>query len=463
MSNKEYLGQVLVVDDDPDIRSVLEASLVDAGFSATTAEGIPSLRSALLQRSYDAILLDLFLGDDDALTVLPHIVQKYPYTKVIMMSAQGTVELAVDALQKGASTFISKSKNSSEIVEELKKRLNREAAEKDLSNSLAEHGIIGDSPAIQQTLSQIERIKDVDSTVLVVGESGTGKELVARAIHNASKRVGRRFEAINCGAIPGTLLESELFGHKRGAFTDAKADRKGIFQMCEGGSLLLDEIGEMPLELQVKLLRVLQEREIQPLGAGRSVPVDVRVIAATNRNPLDEVRAGAFREDLYYRLAVITIELPPLRDRKSDIPQLVNHFLLKMKERFQKEITKPSRELEARLMAYDWPGNIRELQNAVERGVILSKDGDLHIEDMFSSLDHKMERPKEGKQVVLDEKMFAKPLSDAKQDFEKEYLRQLLEVTRGNIAEIARISHRYRADIYRLLSKHGLEWEEFRS
>lgn len=462
MSNKEYLGQVLVVDDDPDIRNILEASLVDAGFSATVAEDIPSLRAALIQRSYDAILLDLFLGDDDSLSVLPHIVQKYPYTKVIMMSAQGTVEFAVDALQKGASTFISKSKNSTEIVEELKKRLHRDP-EQELGNTLAEHGIIGDSPAIQQTLSQIDRIKDVDSTVLVVGESGTGKELVARAIHNASKRATRRFEAINCGAIPGNLLESELFGHKRGAFTDAKADRKGIFQMCEGGSLLLDEIGEMPMELQVKLLRVLQEREIQPLGAGRSIPVDVRVIAATNRNPLDEVRAGAFREDLYYRLAVITIELPPLRDRKSDIPQLVNHFLMKMRDRFQKQMANPSRELEARLMAYDWPGNIRELQNAVERGVILSKDGEMHIEDMFSSLDHKLDRPKDGKQVVLDEKMFAKPLSDAKQDFEKEYLRQLLEVTRGNIAEIARISHRYRADIYRLLSKHGLEWEEFRS
>lgn len=462
--NSQCLGQILIVEDDDVARELLDATLSQAGFSVTTARDIDSLVTALGQKTFDALLLDLFLGDEDALGILPFVVRNYPYTKIIMMSAQGTVELAVAALQQGASTFITKSKNPQDILKELTERLKRPAlAPASPTFKLGEHGIIGESPAILRIQKQIELIKDVDSTVLIVGESGTGKEVVARAIHSASNRAQRRFEAINCGAIPASLLESELFGHKRGAFTDAKADRKGIFQITQGGSLLLDEIGEMPLELQVKLLRVLQEREITPLGSGQAVPIDVRVIAATNRNPLEEARGGTFREDLYYRLAVITIELPSLRERKSDIPLLVKHFLEKINQRFSKEVSPPSASLEARLMAYDWPGNIRELQNAVERGVILSVDGKLHLEDMFQSLDHRATRMvQQAAQTSPSDDALTKSLSDAKQDFERAYLRQLLEMTRGNIAEVARISDRYRADVYRLLSKHGLEWEEFR-
>jgi two-component system response regulator GlrR len=306
-------------------------------------------------------------------------------------------------------------------------------------------------------LQQIEQVRNVSSNVLIVGESGTGKELVARAIHSTSDRKTHRFAAINCGAIPENLLESELFGHKRGSFTDAKSNRIGIFEACNQGTLLLDEIGEMPIDLQVKLLRVLQEKEITPLGSSKSVKVNTRVLAATNRNLLADIKSGRFREDLYYRLSVITIENPPLNTRKSDIPILVEHFLRKMNSVFNKAIRPPTQDLEARLMTYSWPGNIRELQNCIERGVILSTDGELHLENMFQSLEHKAET--NSLNGNLSREIFHQSLSAAKKDFEKEYLKQLLEITRGNISEMASMSSRYRADIYRLLTKHGLEWE----
>jgi DNA-binding NtrC family response regulator len=458
-----FLGRVLVCDDDPVIRELLANALEREGFTATTIETLSELRTLIKQRFYDAVLLDLFLENEDGLEALPFLVRESPYTKVIIMSAHGTVELAVNAMESGASAFISKTKNHEDIVRELKHRLKLDEARGQAANEFGEYGIIGTSPAIESVLRRIEQVKNVDSTILIVGESGTGKELVARAIHNSSARKGGRFEAINCGAIPGNLLESELFGHKRGAFTDAKTDRKGMFEICQGGSLLLDEIGEMPLELQVKLLRVLQEKVVTPLGASNTVHVDARVIAATNRVLQREVQNGKFREDLYFRLAVLTIELPPLRERRTDIPLMIGHYLEKMNNRFGKEVRMPNKELQTRLMAYDWPGNIRELQNAIERGVVLSNDGELQIEDMLQPL----VAPKEGDDgfeadLFGGSDIFMKSLSEAKKDFEKTYLKQLLEITRGNISEIARISGRYRADIYRLLAKHGVEWEEFR-
>ncbi len=244
-------------------------------------------------------------------------------------------------------------------------------------------GIIGASQSIQQVFDRIHQVKDVDSTVLINGESGTGKELVARAIHQSSTRAKERFEAVNCGAIAANLLESELFGHKRGAFTDAKADRKGLFEVCDGGTLFLDEIGEMPMNLQVKLLRVLQEREVMPVGSSSTIKVNTRVVAATNKNLADEVKAGNFRTDLYYRLNVLQILLPPLRERTEDIPLLVRFFLDRFNKRFTKSIQPPTKELESRLVSYAWPGNIRELQNAVERGVVLSEDNTLSLDVML--------------------------------------------------------------------------------
>ncbi len=459
----KYRGQVLVVDDDPIMLELLEANLDEAGFRVTTAKNLTELRQRTNERAFDFILLDLFLDNESGVEALPYLIHASPYTKVIMMSSNGTVELAVDALEKGASSFIAKSKDPKELVKALLEKLGttqNQTKRKEIGGESL--GIIGVSPSIQQVFDRIHQVKDVDSTVLINGESGTGKELVARAIHQSSTRASERFEAVNCGAIAANLLESELFGHKRGAFTDAKTDRKGLFEVCDGGTLFLDEIGEMPLNLQVKLLRVLQEREVMPVGSSSSIKVNTRVVAATNKNLADEVKAGNFRTDLYYRLNVLQIMLPPLRERREDIPLLLRFFLDRFNKRFAKSVQPPSNELEARLVAHDWPGNIRELQNAIERGVVLSEDNTLSLDVM---LDRPLSEPNSGMQLkgdVHDNAIWMTPLSEAKKNFEKTYLQHLLEITKGNISELSRISGRYRADVYRLMSKYGVEWEEFR-
>lgn len=457
---REYSGRVLIVDDDPIICDLLEAELEAAGFWPSKTNTLSGLKETIRQRSFDWILLDMFLGDEDALQALPFLVRECPYSKVIMMSAHGSVELAVDAMEQGASSFVSKTKDPKDIVTILKQKISEEAPALPRSTDTQDHGIVGGSEAISDVLAKIARISDVDSTVLVVGQSGTGKELVARAIHNTSNRAKERFEAINCGAIPENLLESELFGHKRGAFTDAKSDRQGLFEICSNGTLFLDEIGDMPISLQVKLNRVLQEKEILPLGSSRTQRVNTRVIAATNKNLAEEVRLGNFREDLYYRLAVLKLDLPALRDRRTDVPVLLRFFLNQFNQRFNKSVLPPSKELELRLCSYDWPGNVRQLQNAIERGVILSTDGSLRLEDMLPEGETAGEGRMQHNQYRQD--FWLKPLSDAKKGFEKDYLRHLLEVTKGNISEIARVSGRYRADVYRLLTKYGIDWEEFR-
>lgn len=454
----DFYGKILVVDDDVTLRKLLEATLEASGFQCDSVADLAAMRKAIRERSYDAILLDLILGDEDGLSAIPFLVSEAPHAKIVMMSAHGTIEIAVSAMEQGATAFISKSKDPDNIIAELKRRLAKRPGAQNNGNG-ASFGIIGTSPAIREVVARINQIKDVDTNVLITGETGTGKELVARAIHQASLRHGKRFEAINCGAIPGTLLESELFGHKKGAFTDAKSDRKGIFEICSNGTLLLDEIGEMPNELQVKLLRVIQEKKVTPVGSTESVYVDSRIISATHQNLADAIHHGSFREDLYYRLAVITINIPPLRERVSDIPLLIAHFLDLFNEKFNKSVAPPGRDLEARLTSYQWPGNIRELKNAVERGVVLAVDGKLNIDDMLMPV---LTEGGSSSTEETDPAFIEKTLSEAKQDFERRYLQQLLEATRGNISEMARISGRYRTDIYRLLSKHGVEWEDFR-
>lgn len=304
---------------------------------------------------------------------------------------------------------------------------------------------------------------------MIQGESGTGKEVVARVIHECSGRSEERFEAINCAAIPENLLESELFGHVKGAFTDAKSDRKGIFEICSKGTLLLDEIGDMPLSLQSKLLRVLEEKEVVPLGASKPIQVSTRVIAATHRDLIEEIDAGNFREDLYFRLSIVPLQIPPLRRRKEDILILANAFVEEFNERFKKTIQLPKNDVAQRLIHYDWPGNIRELRNCIERAVVLSPDSELHLEDLFS---HLYQAGREKKVVaaqgtpldqnLLDSKIFELPLTEAKQAFEKVYIEMLLEKTGGNISEVARICGRYRADIYRLFDKYGIDPNHFR-
>jgi DNA-binding NtrC family response regulator len=425
-----------------------------------TGQDLDSMKEHLDRFSYDGLLLDLKIGQERGLNGLPYVLKHAPHTKVLILTAHSTVENAVECMQRGATSFLTKGMEPEQFVAEIKKHVTLPPEVHTDEARLHDVGIIGESSALQELLETIERVKDVDSTVLVLGESGTGKELVARAIHQRSKRKDKRFEALNCGAIPENLLESELFGHKRGAFTDAKTDRKGIFEICDGGTLLLDEIGDMPSSLQTKLLRVLQERQIQPIGSTRSINIDTRVVAATHRDILDEVKRQNFREDLYFRLSVVVIHIPPLRHRTEDIPLLINHFLNQFNKRFDQNVAPPSQAVMSRLQSYDWPGNIRELQNAVERGVVLARHGELDIRDMFQHLH--ASSPERQTETSFMEKAFSMQLTEAKQFFEKEYVDHLLQEAKGNISEVARKSGRYRADIYRLMERYGFHQDNYR-
>lgn len=464
MANGRYLGRLLLVDDDEQITKFYETFLTTAGFVVDTCHDLRKMRDLLSQLYFDAVLLDLQLGLEDGLSGLPFILKNAPSTKVFILTSHGSIAKAVDAMRRGATGFLTKGTDPSAIVAELSGQLTSSLTRKPLAldeESLRSLGLVGESPAIRETITMIDKIRNVDSTVLILGESGTGKEVVARAIHATSPRAAERFNAINCGAIPEQLLESELFGHKKGSFTDAKADRKGIFEVCSAGTLLLDEIGDMPMPLQTKLLRVLQEKQITPIGSSTTININTRVIAATHRDILDEAKSKRFREDLYYRLSVVVIRIPPLRHRIEDIPILTNHFLDQFNQRFEKEVRPAKNTLMARLMAYDWPGNVRELQNAIERAVVLSNDGELNIEDMFQHLSLKSSSYGSD-DSGLSAGVFSMPLTEAKQAFEKTYLEHLLKLSGGNISEAARISGRYRADIYRLMNRYGFDKGQFR-
>jgi DNA-binding NtrC family response regulator len=454
---EHFEGRILIIDDDPNICRFYNATFSHAGFLVDVGESLADLKELLKRHSYDGVLLDLSLEKEYGLDGLPFILKQSPYTKVFVLTAHSTVENAVECMQRGATSFLTKGSKPEAIVAEVKRHLTADPIG-DKSANLREF-IIGESPAVHEVIETIEKVKDVDSTVLILGESGTGKEVVARTIHHTSARNQARFAAINCGAIPENLLESELFGHKRGAFTDAKTDRKGIFELCHKGTLLLDEIGDMPITLQTKLLRVLQERQITPVGSATAINIDTRVIAATHRDIYEEVKQKRFREDLFFRLSVVVIRIPPLRQRLSDIPILINHFLEQFNHRFSKSIRTPSKPLLSRLMAYHWPGNIRELQNAVERGVVLAKSDELDIKDMFQ---HLYPPTNQTAGNSFQDQVFHLPLTEAKQVFEKEYLENLLKDTHGNISEVARRSGRYRADIYRLMERYGFEQGQYR-
>ena len=449
-----FFGNILVVDDDEIIRLLFQKKLEEVGFDVYQAGTGAELVAALKMRSYDAILLDLCLGKEDAFDYLPIIVREHPHSAIIMMSAFGSIALAVSAMEQGAATFCAKSKDINEIVSEVTKRCRPKVVLNTVEMDPKSYGFIAESAIARQLWTKIIRIASVGTTVLLQGESGTGKEVIARSLHGLSDRKDGPFVAINCAAIPEQLLEAELFGYRKGAFTDAKLDHKGLFERCYGGTLLLDEIGDLPQKLQVKLLRVLQEQEVSPIGSSRPVKIDVRIIAATHKNLKSLTAVGEFREDLYYRIAVISLEVAPLRARIDDIIPLASHFIREFSARFGRDIRMPSVELLTRLKAYTWPGNIRELRNAIERGVVLSLDGKLALGDVLP----------ETNDLINESAVTKDPLrfDEAKRDFERRYLRNLLTATKGNISEISRISGRYRTDVYRLLARHGIVPENYR-
>ncbi len=375
--------RLLIVDDEPSIRKVLQGHLQRAGHEVDTAVDGGQAIARLGERLYHAVVTDLKMPGIGGLELLHWVRQTYPGLPVVVITAHGTVDTAVEALKLGAHDYITKPFDRDELLLILEKALKvEEASAGHLSAETGRFEIIGTVPSMHKVFHLIERVADSPTTVLITGESGTGKELVARALHDQSSRADRPFITVNCGAIPEALFESELFGHEKGAFTGAVSGRPGRFELADGGTLFLDEVGELPLDLQVKLLRVLQERRFERVGGVRPLSVDVRLVAATNRDLREMVESNAFRQDLFYRLAVVPLALPPLRERISDLPILVEHFVERFNERLGRQITGVDEGAMAKLRAWRWPGNIRELENLIERCVLLAEDEVITAEDL---------------------------------------------------------------------------------
>jgi DNA-binding NtrC family response regulator len=443
--------RVLVVDDDPEMVSVLSDVLKEEGFSVfTTNESLGALR-ILKKEDFDVIITDLKMKGLQGLDLLEESNKVSPLTPVIIITAFGSIESAKKAIKMGAYDYITKPFEMDEIILTVRKALENRLLKKEVLRLKKEvesrydfHHIIGRSPSMQKIYDLIERISDSSSNVLITGESGTGKELVAKAIHYSGIRKEGLFTAINCAAIPEALLESELFGYKKGAFTDAKADKKGLIFEAHEGTLFLDEITEMPALLQAKLLRVIDEREVRPLGDTNSYPVDVRVISSTNRNIQPAIQEGHFREDLYYRLKVIDIELPPLRERREDIPLLVQHFISKFGQRQKKTISGISEDALEVLLNYPWPGNVRELENVIQRATTLSQHETILPEDMPASMVEKAE------ENLVEKALQKKYTMD---ELEKEYIKRVITEVGGNKSKAAEILGFDRKTLYRKLEQ----------
>ncbi len=380
--------RILVVDDEEPMRHILSAILQRAGYDVRCAASAPEALQEIEKDEPDLVLTDVRMPSMSGLELLAEVQRRSPRSMVIVMSAYGSLDTALEAMKAGAYDFISKPFQAEEVVLVLKKAEERERLVEENRRLKAERrqegvaGIIGESAALKNVMKLVRRIAEVKTTTLVLGESGTGKELIARALHELGPRREGPFLAVNCGAIPEQLMESELFGHVRGAFTDAHQSRKGLFEEADGGTLFLDEIGEVPAALQVKLLRVLQEDEVRRVGDSRSIKIDVRVIAATVRNLPEEVKAGRFREDLYYRLNVLQVRLPSLRERPEDIPLLVDHFVARYNEKLGTRVRGFTADALHQLEAHAWPGNVRELENAVERAMVLADGPVIDVVDL---------------------------------------------------------------------------------
>ena len=383
--------EVLVVDDERDTCDLLEMALSRQGMQVTTCTTAADALEKVASRDFDVVLSDLTMPDVSGLELCERIIALRPDVPVVLITGHGSLETAMGAIRAGAYDFVTKpieSKTLGVVVSRAvqHRRLRDQIKQLRAANDANASIIVGGSPAMRKVADLIERVGDSDASVLIHGETGTGKELVARAVHNKSKRREGPFVAINCAAVPHSLLESELFGHARGAFTDAKSTRVGLFQQANGGTLFLDEIGELPVDVQPKLLRALQERKVRPVGDNREIAYDARIVAATNRDLENEVREKRFREDLFYRINVVKVEVPPLRSRGSDTLHLAHHFLKVFAERSGKPTIELSERAAERLMAYEWPGNVRELENCIEHAVALARFDQVTVEDLPEKL-----------------------------------------------------------------------------
>jgi two-component system response regulator AtoC len=448
------MKRILVVDDEESIRVTLSALLGHRGYLVVSAENAKSALEILSTQEIDFVLADVRMPDMDGIELTKEIVSKQIPATVIVMSAYGSVDNAIEAMKAGAYDYITKPFKTDEITLTLAKAEERESLKRENAALRAaeaqEHdfkGIVAKSASMEKIFKMLSKISDYDSTVLIMGESGTGKELIARAVHSSSSRSRGPFVAVNCGAIPETLLESELFGHRRGAFTDAHADKPGLFSEAEGGTLLLDEIGELPLNLQVKLLRTLQEGTVRRLGDTKDLKIDVRIVAATIRNLADEVKEGRFREDLYYRLNVLPIRVPPLRERPEDITILVEHFVALNNVKLGTPISSATPKAQRMLLAYHWPGNVRELENAIERAMVLAEGEQITPDDLPARVQDTSDpiRMTLGSGELSVKKTF--------RIIEEELIRRALAKTNGNrtvASKYLEISHR--ALLYKIKS-----------
>jgi DNA-binding NtrC family response regulator len=461
--------QILVVDDEPNLRRVLSAQLERDGYDVHTAEDGEQALLVLKEHHLDLIITDLRMPKLDGMELLRRAVAIDDELPVVMITAHGTVDNAVEALktkpfdQAEVRAIVRKALRTRDLSAAEATRPESDARES------ARYGIIGQSPSILDLYAVLDRVADTPTTVLITGESGTGKELVARALHENSSRRDKPFIKVNCAAIPKDLMESELFGHERGAFTGAVGSKPGRFELASGGTLFLDEIGSIPVEMQVKLLRALQESEFERVGGVRTIRVDVRLVAATNSDLKREIAAGAFREDLYYRLNVVPIRLPSLRERSTDIPLLAKHFIDKFNARLKKSVTGVEADTEAHLVSYPWPGNIRELENVIERAVLFSDGSELKVLDLPSEL-RDVSTPEPPATQPTSEAAVAAAVDGLKEQvkaamsrLERELIVKALDQTSSNVTHAARLLKISRKGLQLKMKELGLRERDERS
>ncbi len=453
-------AKILVVDDDPGILNLLKLHLETANFHVTLTETSSEAIAQATAEIFDLAFVDLRIGDEDGIGLLEQLLRIQPTLPVIIATAHATIETAVDATKKGAYDYLTKPFETTDLLHRIEQALEvyHLKTEVERLRTMVEEryqfdNIITVTEVMQKVLRQVAQIAVTESTVCIYGESGTGKELIAKAIHIASRRAQGPFVAINCGAIPEGLLENELFGHMKGAYTGADRPKKGYLQQAEGGTLLLDEIGELPPMLQVKFLRVLEEREFYPLGSSQPLKINLRLVAATNQDLGKLVSQGKFREDLYYRLHVLPIFLPPLRDRPGDIAPLAQHFMQRFAQDLSKEIKGFTPEALKRLMLHEWRGNVRELANVIERAVVLTPTSMITPDLLL------LGKPETQSMQPTE----PSTLREAREKFERTYLIQVLTSVKGNVSRAAEVSGKDRAEFYRLLRKHALTPSEFKS
>ncbi|MCW7762958.1 two-component system response regulator GlrR [Photorhabdus luminescens] len=438
-------AHLLLVDDDPGLLKLLGMRLTSEGFRVTTAESGGEALKLLTKEKIDLVISDLRMDEMDGMALFAEIQKQQPGMPVIILTAHGSIPEAVAATQQGVFSFLTKPVDRDALYKAIDGAL---ALSTPASDEQWREQIVTRSPVMLRLLEQARMVAQSDVSVLINGQSGTGKEVLAQAIHRASPRAKKPFIAINCGALPEQLLESELFGHAKGAFTGAVSSREGLFLTAQGGTLFLDEIGDMPLALQVKLLRVLQERKIRPLGSNRDLDIDVRIISATHRDLPKAMAKNEFREDLYYRLNVVNLKIPALNGRVEDIPLLANHLLRESAKRHKPFVRSFSVDAMKCLMAASWPGNVRQLVNVIEQCVALTTAPVISEALVMQAL--------EGENTALP------TFVEARNQFELNYLRKLLQMTKGNVTHAARMAGRNRTEFYKLLARHELDANDFK-